>query len=577
MRWIFVFFILTSFASWSQEGSGDIKLNQIGFYPGTKKMAVTTAQASGDKFYILSSNEKDTVYRGTLSEKRQSAYSSTQTRIADFSDLRKTGNYFVFVPGIGKSYAFRIADHVTHDLAVSVLKGFYFMRSNIPLDKKYAGKWARPPGHPDTAVEIHPSAASEQRPAGTIISTPGGWYDAGDYNKYIVNSGISVGTLLSAWEDFPDYFKNIRTNIPESADAIPDILNEALYNLRWMRTMQDPNDGGVYHKCTNAIFDGWVMPGVTKAPRYVVQKSTAAALDFAAVMAQSARIFSKFKLQLPGLSDSCLTGAKKAWEWAKIHPQVLYNQREMNNHYDPDILTGDYGDRHIDDEWLWAAAELFVTTNSPEYFSVVKEKFNQPASTPSWGNVTMLAYYTFLRSPVHLSVDGKLILQSMKDTVLRLANAFISKSASNAFATVMGQNRGDFVWGSNAVAANQGILLINTYQLTHDKKYLEGALSNLDYILGKNATGYCFVTGAGKKSPMHPHHRPSVADGIEEPVPGLLVGGPNPGRQDNCPYPFTEAETSYVDSDCAYAANEIAINWNAPMVYLAHAIEALVK
>src|SRR5439155_20475467 len=87
--------------------------------------------------------------------------------------------------------------------------------------------------------------------------------------------------------------------------------------------------------------------------------------------------------------------------------------------------------------------------------------------------------------------------------------------------------------------------------------------------------GYCFVAVAGKKSPMHPHHRPSVADGIEEPVPGLLAGGPNPGRQDKCSYEFTETEASYVDSDCAYAANEIAINWNAPMVYLANAIEAL--
>src|SRR5438270_1992204 len=228
MRLIIVFFLLSCFASSSQEGSADIKLNQIGFYPAAKKIAVITAPATGDRFYILSSNGKDTVYRGPLSEARQSAYSSTKTRIADFSVLKKTGSYFVFVPGIGKSYEFRIAEHATHDLAVSVLKGFYFMRSNIPLEKKYAGKWARPAGHPDTLVQIHPSAVGDQRPAGTVISTPGGWYDAGDYNKYVVNSGISVATLLSAREDFPDYFNNIRTNIPESSDAVPDILNEAL-------------------------------------------------------------------------------------------------------------------------------------------------------------------------------------------------------------------------------------------------------------------------------------------------------------------------------------------------------------
>ena len=95
--------------------------------------------------------------------------------------------------------------------------------------------------------------------------------------------------------------------------------------------------------------------------------------------------------------------------------------------------------------------------------------------------------------------------------------------------------------------------------------------------MGRNATGYSFLTGFGSQSTMHPHHRPSVADGITEPVPGLLAGGPNPGKQDNCTYEFSEPETAYSDTDCSYASNEIAINWNAPFVYLLNAIEALQK
>ena len=141
----------------------------------------------------------------------------------------------------------------------------------------------------------------------------------------------------------------------------------------------------------------------------------------------------------------------------------------------------------------------------------------------------------------------------------------------------MGQNRSDFVWGSNSVAANQGVLLINAYLLTHNKKYLDAALTNADYLLGRNAIGYSFVTGIGYKSVMHPHHRPSVADGIDDPVPGLLSGGPNPGMQDKCKYPFTEPETAYVDVMESYASNEIAINWNAPAVYLFSAIDHFVK
>jgi endoglucanase len=163
----------------------------------------------------------------------------------------------------------------------------------------------------------------------------------------------------------------------------------------------------------------------------------------------------------------------------------------------------------------------------------------------------------------------------MKDKILNIANEYIAHVSGSAFSTVMGQSKKDFIWGSNSVAANQGVLLIKAYQLSGDKKYVDYALSNLDYLLGRNATGYCFLTGIGSRSPMFPHHRESTADGVTDPVPGLLVGGPNPGMQDHCTYEFKEPETAYSDSVCAYASNEIAINWNAPMVYLTNAIEAL--
>ena len=139
----------------------------------------------------------------------------------------------------------------------------------------------------------------------------------------------------------------------------------------------------------------------------------------------------------------------------------------------------------------------------------------------------------------------------------------------------MGSRKSDFNWGSNSNAANQGILMINAWKLTGDIKYANAALTNLDYICGRNATGYHFVTGFGKRSPKHPHHRPSEADAVAEPVPGLMAGGPNPGMQDKCNYTFKEPETAYVDDYCSYASNEIAINWNAPLVYLANAIEAI--
>jgi len=552
-----------------------IKLNQDGFYPNAPKVAVVTGEVAGGPFYVTSTNLRDTVFRGTLSAQKQSTNSSTVTRVADFSPVVKKGSFVVCVPGAGNSYVFSISNNVNRNEAIAVLKGFYYQRASMPLLEKYAGRWHRSAGHPDNKVYIHPSAASAARPAGTVISTPGGWYDAGDYNKYIVNSGITMGTLLSAYEDFPAYYKNLKNNIPESGNNVPDILNEAIYNLRWMLSMQDPNDGGVYNKCTNAAFDGMVMPGVTQAKRYVVQKGTAATLDFAAVTAQASRILSKFKKELPGLSDSCLRASKKAWAWALQNPGLAYNQEEINKKFEPKITTGGYGDFHFADEWMWSAAELFITTRDKKYYDTVETHLKDKVSLPNWGNVGMLAYYSFLRFRNQLPSFTSATITAMKEKVLGIANEYVEHLVANAFKTVMGENKQDFDWGSNGTAANEGILLVNAYLLSHDKKYVDYALTNLDYLLGRNATGYCFVTGIGSKSTMNPHHRQSVADGVTDPVPGLLAGGPNPAMQDHSHYEFTEPETAYVDVSGAYASNEIAINWNAPMVYLSNAVEAL--
>jgi hypothetical protein len=548
-----------------------IDLNQVGFYPNASKMAVVTGAPATDRFFVVEASGGDTVFAGRLGPLMASTNSSLSTRLADFTALKKAGVYLVLVPGMEQSYPFRIGDGVLYPVVRAALKGYYYQRSGMALTPEYAGQWSRPAGHPDTQVLIHPSAATALRPAGTVISAPGGWYDAGDYNKYIVNSGITMGTLLDAYEDFPVFFDTLHTNIPP-VSGVPDLLNEVLYNLRWMLTMQDPNDGGVYHKCTNAVFDGMVMPGVTKAPRYVVEKGTAATLDFAAVMAQAARVLRHFQSSLPGLSDSCLQAAKRAWEWALANPNLVYDQNAMNNSFVPPVTTGAYGDGNFRDEWFWAAAELTVSTGDTAFERVIRAEIGNPASLPSWSNVQMMGAYTLLRYPGNFPAG---MIATIRERLLGMADRYVEKIAGNAFHTVIGESRSDFIWGSNSVAANQGMLLVNAWLQTRDKKYLEPALANLDYLLGMNATGYCFVTDIGTHSTMHPHHRPSIADGIVPPVPGLMAGGPNPGQQDHQHYAYSEPETSYTDQDGAYASNEIAINWNAPLVYLAGAIEAL--
>jgi endoglucanase len=541
-----------------------IKLNQIGFYPSAPKVAVLTDAKPG-KFFIQNIDKK-TVFSGNLKQSALAAFSGKYTLIADFSNFNKAGKYVLYTPESGYSYSFEIKPSVHKKVADGTIKAFYFMRASAPLPERYAGKWHRAEGHPDDKVLIHPSAASQQLPAGTIISSPRGWYDAGDYNKYIVNSGISTATLLSLYEDFPTYMKTVHLNIPESRNQVPDVLDEILWNLRWMLTMQDPNDGGVYHKLTNANFDKMVMPDKADSVRYVVQKGTAATADFAAVMAQASRIFRKLPSQLPGLADSCLKASENAWQWVSKNPNVIYDQDDINKKFKPKVTT----DNKCTDEVSWAAAELYATTGKEKYFKSAGLNKDVAVHIPSWAQVRTLGLYTLAQHP---GKHPEAVL--LREKLLKFADKLIKGADSNAYQTVMTKAPAKFGWGSNSDAANQGVLLIKAYRLSHNRKYLDYALSNLDYILGRNAAGYSYVTGFGSKTPMHPHHRPSVADGVVDPVPGLMSGGANAGMQDHVQVPSTVPDEAYIDDDRGYATNEIAINWNAPLAYLANAIEAL--
>ncbi len=555
--------------------TGNIRLNQVGYYPHAPKKAAIVG-ASTDKFHILSRNLADTLFTGTLGAEAVWAPSGEKARLADFGDFSQAGEFVVAVPGLGHSYAFRIDPSVHRDLLKGAIKVYYYNRASTDLQPKHAGQWARSSGHPDDRVIVHGSAASPGRPEGAFIYSARGWYDAGDYGKYIVNSGISVYTLLAAYQHSPNSFASLELNIPESGNGVPDLLDEVLWNLRWMLTMQDPGDGGVYHKLTTPDFSGTVMPGGDVGVRFVVQKSTAATLNFAAVMAQSSRIFRAFEAKFPGLADSTLVAAKKAWTWARANPTVYYNQDQINTIHTPAIKTGQYGDTRVADEFLWAGIELYLATGEEKFFTEGNNGSLNLAGeygTPSWQSVASLGLYSLMAPG---SGASPALRKAAQEKISATAQALASRQQTNPFAASM--NATDFNWGSNSAAANQGMLMLQGFIATGDSVLLRAAVGSLDYLLGRNGTGYSYVTGFGGKSPFKPHHRPSEADGIAPPVPGFLVGGPNPGRQDQeyCPaYPSTLPAAAYLDHYCSYASNEVTINWNAPLVYLTGMLEAV--
>lgn len=538
-----------------------ILVNQAGYLPGAEKVALIRADAG--KFEVIDAATGKPVFEGAAGDPLYWELSGDTVRAADFSVLKTEGTYRICLEDTEIcSSPFRIGSDVYHEITKASLKSYYLNRTAIEISEEYGGKWARPAGHPDTAVIVHSSAASKGRPAGTVISCPGGWYDAGDYNKYIVNSSITNYTLLLFCQMFPEYCRSLNLNIPESGNEIPDFVDELLWNLKWYLTMQDPDDGGVYHKLTNLNFCGFVMPHEATDPRYVVMKSTAATLDFAAFTAMASRVFANDPSEeLRTLAAICLEASGKAMKWAEANPGILYRQPA-------DINTGAYGDDNLSDELFWAQAETALA-----HGTVPAEGFLEgiTAVTPTWNQSGTLGLISLALSTGEPFAS---LREKASGLIVSYADQLLEKSAACPYRISLDH----FAWGSTSDVANQAMLKIIAMKITGSDRFLPSAQADLNWLLGTNPTGYCFVTGFGTLSPMHIHHRPSGADGVPEPVPGFLVGGPNTAVMNDCQPPVersTFPARSYSDVECSYSTNEIAINWNAPLVFLLGAFDSM--
>ncbi len=557
-RKIILFLIVLSFlfsrllAEQNESTKGTITVNQIGYLINHPKIA--TVAAEGNEFYVVSTDNDKIVYKGNLSAEKYYDGSNEKVRFADFSSFNIPGNYKIRI-GSEESYTFTIGNDIYEEISKAAFKKFYYARASIELEEKYAGKWKRSLGHEDSIVYIHKSAANEKREEGSIISSAKGWYDAGDYNKYIVNSGITTYTLMLMYEMFPKHFEKLNYNIPKSSNQIPDLLDEIKWNLDWMLTMQDPNDGGVYHKLTSKKFSEFIMPHEDKSERFVVMKSSAATLDFAAVMAQASRVYKKI---LPEYSLKCLRAAEYAFEWGCRNSEIYYKQPS-------DIVTGEYGSKNVKDEYQWAAIELFITTKNEKYLEGI-DIGSIKCEVPSWSEVSTLGAISLLINKINIPKFERLVKNYYR--AVDSLNANIESSGYKI------ANK-TFRWGSNSDILNQSLLFIVAYQSTNESKYLDKAIINTDYVLGRNPLNICFVTGFGTKSPMLIHDRISEADKIMEPIPGNVVGGPNPKNITDCgkeKYPSLLPALCYIDDTCSYSTNEVAINWNAPLALVLSAI-----
>lgn len=543
-----------------------ILYNQVGYFVGKNKIINITSNSSFTGInYEVKNMSNNILLSGTTATSTLWADAQQHVASVDVSSINTPGQY-TFTTN-NDQITFTVGNNIYEDLANKAFKYYYYNRASTAITTSHGGAWARPTGIPDTNVLVHSSAANSNRPTGTVISSPKGWYDAGDYNKYIVNSGISTYTLLAAFEQYKPYYQTKNFNIPESTNTLPDILDEVCWNLDWMLTMQDKvsggGDGGVYHKLTELNFSGIMMPSDYNSTRYVVSKSTSAALNFAAVTAIASRVYAAYPTQKPGYSATLLAASREAYTWAKNNPTVYFTNPSG-------VSTGEYGDGYVGDEFQWAAIELFITTNETQY----KNDININAlngSVPSWPNTGTLGLISISHNMASIGIQ--INVPTFNAKLITTANQI--RTAVNSSAMKISMNPTDYIWGSNGTTANQVMILINAYEITNDNTYLEAAYTATDYLLGRNGVAKCFVTGYGSNTVLAPHHRISEADNIALPIPGMLAGGPhsNASNYETCTYIGNNNATEYSDTWCSYATNEVTINWNAPLVYITNALQ----
>ena len=524
--------------------SSPINLNQIGYLPNAAKVAVLNGDAIAAEASVIDCATGNEVFKGSVSTAVKNAATGREEARFDFSSVTAPGTYKI-VSGSVESFEFKIGDKVYADAFKASLRMFYLQRCGTELTADLAGDFAHPACHTEKATIF----GTKDK-----IDVSGGWHDAGDYGRYVVSGAKAAADLMLAYSLYPDAFDD-DLGIPESGNEIPDVLDEVKYELDWLFKMQN-SEGGVYHKVTCANFPSFVMPEEETEELIVTPVSTTATADFAAVMAMASTVFAPFDMPY---SQRCLDAATRASDYLDKHQGI-------EGAKNPDgIVTGEYPDQNDADERLWAYAELFKATGDTVYddeFSALMSGGSATCNTDlGWQGVGAYAGYAYLSADKN---KGKFY-----DVVHASFMAGIADIEATASTDSYNCSLKEYPWGSNMTVANNGMLLLLFDKVENSNKGDAVAREQLNYLLGTNGTGYCFLTGFGTLSPKNPHHRPSQAK--KAAVPGMLAGGPNQNLED--PYAQnvltgTAPALCYADSDQAFSLNEVTIYWNSPLVFL---------
>jgi len=555
-----------------------VRVNQVGYLPQFAKIAtVATKTATPVEWQLLDKGGKVRASGKTRPFGEDKSSGETVQQI-DFSSVTAAGKGYKLKVGKDESLPFEIGNDVYRRLKHDALAFFYLQRSGVPIKMPYAGSKAyeRPAGHPgDKSVPCSKEAKCDYS-----LDVSGGWYDAGDHGKYLVNGGYTVWALQDELEALTKFgstagdFGDGKLSIPEGKNGKPDLLDEARFGLEALLKMQVPAGkpmAGMVHQKMHG--DKWsaipTAPDKDDIKRYLRPVSTAATLNLAGAAAQAARLW---KTLDPAFSQRCLNAAETAYAAAQKNPKIAAEPKVEGG--------GIYGDGDTGDEFYWAATELYITTGKENYKDdLLKSRFHAPkagvetaAGELNWDHLAPAAKMSLVAAPNGLGDAG---IAAVRAQLIAAADRFLGFIAKRGYRVPMASDL-TYIWGSNSQVMDAAIVMGTAYNLTHDAKYANGVIDCMDYLLGRNPLAFSYVAGYGTHALRNPHHRvwAHMKDPkLPEAPPGSVSGGPNSTLQDpyirklgmsGCP-----PETCYVDNTDSYSTNEVAINWNASLAWMA--------
>lgn len=514
--------------------NGSVKTNHLGYLPGAPKYGYVgnylgTAgplDVQPDGFQVVDAATGRVALTGLpVLRGDDPALSGERVYECDFSSLRYPGRYYLNVPGVGRGHDFRIAADVYADAFRVTARALFYQRCGLDLAAPVAGPtWSRAACHLEDGV-IHPSQGDSPlyggETVGARVDAVGGWHDAGDYGKYVPTAAVTLHYLLTAYELYPERLASDGLGLPESGNGVPDVLDEARWEVAWLRRMQAP-DGGVYHKLTTLAWPT-TMPADDGLRRDLAPKTTHATAVAAAALAAAGRVFRPF---WPEYADSCLTRARRAWQFLEAHPEAV---PALGFHNPPGIGGGEYGDPEGDvDDRAWAAAELYKTTGDAAFERAFARLW--PQHPPAWGwnpfqHHQQKASFAYATTP---RPTRRAFVEAYRRALAVQAEDLERHTAANPY---RGAYRGDVPewigWGALAQSPRYAWDLLLAEYLLYEPRYAGIAAVNVGLQLGANPQDRTYITGLGYNAPRDPLHHPSLHDGTPDPVPGLPVFGPH--------------------------------------------------